>query len=214
MAIGLAVMLTGMAFMGYGTLRNARLRESATIVSGAIRIAYTHANRTSKPTRVVLDFDNNTVSIEESDGRMLVQRGDRTGGAEGSTEAEREAVEAASEILEGPRAPRANFKPVSLPEFEGEKPGVRKLPSGIVLRQLEVGYDEDPITSERGYLYFWPGGQTQRAAVLVAEGTEPKPDDIFTISVAPLTGKVSIELGEHEMPRPRTEEEESERDEQ
>lgn len=211
-AIGLAVLLSGTAFMGLGTLRNARLREAATIVSSAMRIAYTHANRSSKPTRVVFNFQTGSISIEQSEGRMLLQRGDKSGGAEASTEAEREAAADAESILKGPRAPRAQFKRVDLNEFGDDTPGLRKMPSGIVLRQVEVEYEENVIDSERAYLYFWPGGQTQRAAVQVAKENNEEASAIFTVSIAPLTGKVSIELGDQELPRPRTEEEASERE--
>jgi general secretion pathway protein H len=185
-------------------------------VVSAIRIAYNHANATSRPTRLVFDFESRTISIEESTGRMLLKSGDITGGAAAATDVEKAVVAESEEILEGPRAARPQFTPVGKIlgfEYDEEKErGMKRLADGIFFRQLEVQHEDSAATEGRVYLYFWPGGQTELAAIQIQKGEgDVDDDDIITITVAPLTGKTVIRGGPIDMPRPRTDEDLSER---
>jgi general secretion pathway protein H len=222
-AIALVALLAGGMVLGVGAIGNARLRESSTIVAAAVRAAYNHANATSRPTRVVFDFGERTVTIEEAEGKMFLESGDRTGGAAAATDAEREAVAASEEILEGTRAPRPDFKPVTkllgfssdLDESGVQKPvAQRSLSREIYFRSIEVAHDDEPATDERVYLYFWPGGQTESAAIQLQRGveTDVSESDIITVLVSPLTGKVQIVGGERSIERPTDDEEASERE--
>jgi len=214
-AVALAALLSSGVFIGAGGLSSARLRQSSTLVAGAIRVAYTHAGASSRPTRLVFDIEQRTITVEDTEGRMFVQSGDRTGGAAAATDAEQQAVEEAEEILDGRRPERPSFKPVDkLLGFRRDKPGGGKhLAKGIVFRQIEVAHEDDPVTEDRAYLYFWPGGQTELCAVQLAraQGTDVDDKDIITVLVAPLTGKVKVLGGAVEMPRPMSDEELSER---
>ena len=209
--LAIIALMAGGAFMGLGALSSARLRESSTQVSGAIKLAYNHANATSRPTRLVFDFESKTIAIEDSEGRMLVQSGDRTGGAAAATELERELQEESEAIIEGPRAPRPSFSPVQkilgFEHDDGES--FKRLREGVGFRLIEVAHEDEPITEGRAYLYFWPGGMTQNAAVQIQKDGD---DDIITITVSPLTGKTRILDGAVEMPRPRGDAEASERE--
>src|SRR5262249_40075854 len=73
---------------------------------------------------------------------------------------------------------------------------------------------EMPETQGRSYLYFWPGGQTERAAIQLLKGSPtltPNDRDVMTILVSPLTGKATIKWGRVPRPRPRDDVSESER---
>src|SRR5262245_48819936 len=104
-------MLAGATILGMGFVGSSRLKRSSTMIAGAIRIAYAHANATSKPVRLVFDFENRLVILEEGSSQHLMVRGEKTGGAQAATETERLGQEEAEKILKGPRAPRAEFKP-------------------------------------------------------------------------------------------------------
>ncbi|HHH30802.1 MAG TPA: type II secretion system protein [Polyangiaceae bacterium] len=224
--IAIVAMATAGILFGVSTLSSARLRESAVLVASAIRMGYNHANAKSRTTRMVLTFgesDPNAknsprITLEDSPGRLFLQSGDRTGGAAAATEAEAAAIEAAEEILEGPRKARPSFSPIKdLLGFEHENPSLppatKLLGSGIYFRQVEVEHEEDPIFEDRAYVYFFPGGMAERAHVQIQKGSGDADDaDIMTISVAPLTGKVEVLSGAVDLPRPLTEEDLSERE--
>jgi general secretion pathway protein H len=214
-AVALVAMLSVGMFMGLGGLSTARLRQSSTSIVNAIRLAYNHANATSRPTRLVFDFEARTISIEDSPGRMLVQSGDRTGGAEAATDIERAVVAESEKILDGPRAPRASFAPVGkILGFEyDEQVGTaqKHLGEGIFFRQIEVGHEDVAVTEDRVYLYFWPGGQTERASIQIQKGKgDADDDDVLSIIVSPLTGKTQIVSGRRDMVRVRSDEESTE----
>jgi general secretion pathway protein H len=212
-ALGIVGLMFGGVLVGLGSLSTARLKEATSLVAGAVRTAYDHANATSRPTRLVFDFAQRIIAIEDSEGAMLVRGGVRTGGAAAATEAELEAIAAAEAIVKGPRAPRAEFKPA---QVLGVGPGesvARELPSGIFFRQVEVAREEEAAREGRAYLYFWPGGQTERASIQLQKGFEAARDaDVMTLLVAPLTGKVRVASGAVGVARPRDEAEASERE--
>jgi general secretion pathway protein H len=214
--VGIVTLLAGTAIMGMGALQGARLKRSSVIIASAVRTAYAHANATSKTVRLAFDFEQRLVVLEESSNAMLLVRGDKTGGAADATEAEQAARAAAEAVTSGPRVARPQFAPAKALGFDPDQgaPG-KELEAGVRFLQIEAAHQDDPATSDRAYLYFWPGGQTERAAIQIArapEGEKPDDDDVLTILVSPLTGKTEIVRGPVEMRKPRTEQEESERE--
>ncbi|MFO0759913.1 MAG: prepilin-type cleavage/methylation domain-containing protein [Byssovorax sp.] len=228
-AVAIIGLVTGLGAASLNMVGGARLRKSAVTVASAVRVAYGRANATSKVVRLVFDLDKQVVQLEEespmSRGQMKIVKNDMTGGAAAATEAERKAVEDADQIMKGPRAPRPTFQPVSTFGFDVGKGQVGKeLERGIRFLQVETGHQDDVVVSGRTYLYFWPGGITERAAIQLGifsgtfgltgtTGTSALvPDtDVLTIVVSPLTGKAELRKGRANMPRPRDDIEGSER---
>lgn len=208
-------LISGMAILGIGAATSARLKRGATMVAGAVRVAYAHANAQSKPVRLVFDFEERAIVLEESTSALLIEKNDRTGGAAAATEAERAAVEAAEAILKGPRAPRPAFRPTKAFGFNPDTDrGGKELPSGVRFLQVETSHHDEPEVEGRAYLYFWPGGQTERAAIQLKLSSAAREDEdsVMTVLVSPLTGKTELKRGKASMPRPRDDAEESERE--
>ncbi|WP_437743412.1 prepilin-type N-terminal cleavage/methylation domain-containing protein [Sorangium sp. So ce302] len=206
-------LISGSVMLGMGAVTSARLKRSAALLAGAVRVAYAHANAKSKPVRLVFDFEERMIVLEESAGDLLVERNDRAGGAAAATEAEKAATAEAEAILKGPRAPRPSFEPAKAYGFNPEKdrPG-KELSSGVRFLQVETGHQDEPVTEGRAYLYFWPGGQTEHAAIQLSLGGGETEDAVMTVLVSPLTGKTDIRKGKASMPRPRDDAEASERE--
>ena len=188
-----------MVVAGMGAATNARLKGATTIVAAAIRSAYTRSSAVAKPHRVVFDFKESKVWIEEGAGNLLVTNADvsNAGGADPATEAERKAIEQTDKILRGPRPPKTSFKPVkgiSVVEEDGVKIG-RSLGARIRFREILVSHQVDAVRDGRAYLYTWPGGATELAYIQLAKGEQPSSDDTMTLFVHPLTGKVKIVAG-------------------
>ena len=216
--ISLAIigLIAGIGILGIGAQKSARMRGSAVLIAGAVRTAYAHASGISKPLRLVIDLTDGQIILEESSSLLAIVKNDRTGGAAAATEAERLAVEEAESILKGPRPPRPSFTPTKAFGFQPEKGKQGKtIASGVRIVQIETGHDREPQTTGRSYIYFWPGGQTERAAIQLTtapKDEEPTERNSMTVLVSPLTGKTEIKRGLLKMLRPRDEKEESERD--
>ncbi len=212
--LALVALILGSVMVGSGQLGSARLRHSSTMIAGAIRVAYSRATSTSKTVRLVMDFTDNAIWLEEGNQPHLVQSKDMTGGAAAATEAEQAALEESSRILKGPQAPRTNFTEIDAMGVAVSEPGKghKPLDRGIRFRQVQTAHDDEPRREGRAYLYFWPGGQTERAAIQLKAGDGDDESGVVTLLVSPLTGKVTIKDGAHDLVMPTDDREASERE--
>jgi len=193
---------------GTGQLGGARLKHAATAISGAVKVSYTRATATSKSLRLVFDFEKNAIWLEEGDAPMLVQAKDLSGsgGADPATDAEKLALAEGADILQGPKVARPHFHPIAgitmtADQITADKDGAPegkgpiKLPRGITFREIQTGHDDVPRDKGRAYLYFWPGGLTERASIQLRIGDSTDDGDTMTLVLSPLTGKVSVKNG-------------------
>jgi general secretion pathway protein H len=192
--IAIVAIVMGVAVSGSMQLPSARLRRTATMITSAIKVGYTRATATSRNLRLVMDLDKQKVWLEESEVPMLVQSKDKTGtgGADPVTQAERAALEEGGKLVKGP--------PIAKPRFTG-KDG-KPLPRGIGFRQVQAAHDDSPRTAGRAYLYFWPGGLTERAAIQIRIGESDEDYQTLTLLVSPLTGKVTVKGGQVDLQLP------------
>jgi len=213
----LVAFVVGAVVMGTGQLSGARLKQTATSLTGAIRVGYTRATATSKSLRLAFDLDTQTMWLEEASSPMLVQSGDKTGtgGADPMTAAEKEAVAEGEKML-SPKviAPRSHFRPIEsqgVADSDGAK-GPKHLARGITFREVQTAHDETPRTNGRAYLYFWPGGLTERASIQLRVGSSIRDNETLTLVVSPLTGKVTIKDGPVALTKPDDDNAASERE--
>lgn len=211
----IAVITAGL-FFGSGMFSSSRQRAAATMIISGVRLGLTRANATGRPVRMVFDIGENRVMLEETAGRMLrVREEDNTGGgAEPATEAEKKARAEADRIVEGVNKARPVFSPVKQFGFDGDDPGAgHELGKGIAFVQVQTEHDELPRKEGRAYLYFWPGGGTERASIQIRKQGADDEDDGLTVTVSRLTGRARIERGAVDLPEPRADGEYSEREE-
>jgi general secretion pathway protein H len=214
--MAIVALIMGAVVLGSGQLSSSRLRHSSTMIAGAIRIGFARASSTSKSVRLVMDFAENEIWLEEGDQPMLVQSKDMTGtgGAAAATGAEKLAIEEGGRIIKGPTAPRTSFREIDAMGLAASTPGKghKALERGIKLRQVQTGHDESARTEGRAYLYFWPGGQTERASIQLKVGEANEEKDAISLLVAPLTGKVTVKDGATPLPKPIDDKEASDRE--
>jgi general secretion pathway protein H len=214
--LALIALITSAVVIGTGQLGSSRLRHSSTMIVGAVRVGFTRATSTSKPVRLVMDFEKSEIWLEEGDQPMLVQSKDTsgTGGASAATLSEKEALEESSRILKGPTPPRPSFTEIDPMGLVASEPGKghKPLERGITFRQVQTGHDDKARTEGRAYLYFWPGGQTERASIQLRVGESKDEHDAVTLLVQPLTGKVTVKDGAVDLPTPQDDKEASERE--
>lgn len=204
MAIAISL-VGGMAFAGT-QIQRSRLKASASKVANAMRVGYQRAASSGNDLRLVVDADQNQIWLEESHDKMLLQSKDEagTGGADPATTGEKLALAEATRVTQGPQAPRASFAPVA-----GAAGEPQALQPGIVVHAVDAAHEDKPRTTGRAYVYFF-GSQAERASVqLKIKGSEDE-KDIFSVVLAPLTGKPSIAEGPVPVPHPRDDAEASE----
>lgn len=205
--------LTGMVMSGSGALGGMRMRAAASLVTSSVRTALTRANSMGHPVRLVFDLEGGRIRLEETRDPMLrVRSADEgaKGGAQAATEAEKAAAEYARDIVQGPRAPTAGFSPVPGYSGDGDAALGRELGPGIRYYQVQTEHDVEPRTEGQAYLYFWPGGGTERASIQLS-----RPGDTtgLTILVSALTGRTRLARGRIELEEGRRELDFQEREE-
>lgn len=196
--VALVALVTAGVASGSGLFGSTRMRSASMLILSAIRVGMTHANTTGLPTRLVLDLEGRRVWLEETQGRMLRRLGDDEGdpsaGAAAATDAERAATEEAQRVVDGPREPPPQFVAVEKGVFQG-----RELGRDIQFKYVQTEHDVDPRVEGRAYLYFWPGGGTEKAIIVL---TRPGDDEGLSIVVSALTGRAQIVRGTLEYDEP------------
>lgn len=214
--LALMALILGAVMVGGGQLGSSKMRHSATMIAGAVRVGFSGATARSKTVRLVMDFNDNAIWLEEGDQPHLVQSKDLSGagGAAAATEAERQATEESGRILKGPTAPKTAFKEIDPMGVVSSEPGKvhKPLESGVKFRQVQTAHDDEPRKEGRAYLYFWPGGQTERAMIQLQQKGSEDDKNTMTLVVAPLTGKVTIKDGALDFTKPSDDKEASERE--
>jgi len=211
--IALIAVLGGTVLMGPGMLEGSRLKSAATLIVSGVRLGLARASTTGRPTRLAFDLDNGNLTLEEADTSVLLREHtkDSSSGSAPATALEKTAQAESDRILQGPHAPRATFHAV--PGFNAsadQKGPSRSLGSGVQFISVQTEHDDDPRSSGRAYLYFFPGGTTERASVQLKRRGD---DGGLTVSISGLTGRAKIERGRVDLPAPRGDGEASERDE-
>lgn len=210
--VALIALLTATLIFGSGMFTGANRRGAATLIVVGVRKGLAQANATGKPVRLTLDLDNRRVVLEESSSREALRKSDAQEEEErieleeesaddaavsGTGEAMLADAEAmAEQILSGKAGTGSQFSPVDTLGQDGDSPG-RELGRGVRFVKVQTEHDEDPITSGLAYIYFWPGGVTERAVVQIARESD---EDGVTVVISPLTGRAEIQKGFVELP--------------
>jgi general secretion pathway protein H len=213
--LAIMAIFVGVAVSGSMQLPSERLHRSTTMIISAIKVAYTRATATSRDLRLVMDLDQKKIWLEESDAPMLTQAKDKsaTGGADPMNQLELAAIAEGTRIMKGPPIPKPRFHPIEAYGFgdtESRKGG-KPLQRDITFRSVQTTHDDSARTSGRAYLYFWPGGRTERAAIQLRIGDSEDDGRIMTLLVSPLTGKVTLKGGAAELVVPTDDAQSSER---
>ena len=209
--VALIAVVTGLAMMGGSVADGARLKHSAVMIAGAVRIAYGHANATSKVVRLVFDIDARTVSIEEASSDL------------------------SSRATTSPAAPRRRPKPRRRPRRSRTRSSRARARRGRCSRrsrrrggipdkdksgrELEKNIRSSrsrPVTpicrEDRPRLPLLLAWRPDRARGDPDHDQEQHIDaDALTILISPLTGKTDLRRGRLTMPRPRDDVDASER---
>lgn len=204
--ISIALVMLGLmiavAVPSLNAVTGARLKESTNIMSGAIRDTFARSALSGRSARLVLDLEENSWWVEETEGvarvKSIKERADRDGKVH---------LDAADERLEGieldttdakEQAKLALFTGPAFKPVEGEWGQHQKLPAEVRFKQVWIEHLDEPVRGGSTALYFYPGGYTEEALITLTDDDDGQ--RTFTLAVQSLTGEVFVEDEEPRIP--------------
>lgn len=200
-ALAIAALLVAVAIPAVASITRAQLRQKSGQLASGVRALYGQSAISGKSCRLAIDLDERSYQAECAKGSVRLgaelersrngarepSRTDellaRAGNDRGALSAEdRERIALAEK---GAFAPSKEIPKTTLG-------------SAVRFQKVWVSHQEEPYTAGTAYLYFWPTGQTEGASIQLAQG-----DDLYTLLVSPLTGRVRIVAGAASAPGER-----------
>ena len=184
-ALAVAGLMLAVAIPAMSAVTRAQLRQRTGQLAGAIRSLYGSAAIAGHTCRLAFDLDANAYWSECAKNSVrLAREGERSqNGARipdreesletrpGMTDEDREKLELAQ---------KSAFKPSNdVPKTE--------LGGSVRFTDVWVQHQPERYSTGKAYLYFWSSGLTEDASIHLAQG-----DDVFSLIVSPLTGRVRI----------------------
>jgi general secretion pathway protein H len=203
--ITIALLIVGLlvfvAVPSIEALAGVRAREEAGRISGAVRYMYGHSALIGKVCRLVFDIDGRAWWAECTQDRFTVgAEPERSRDGKPVVEETRPrtwtANTSASLIDEGKALQAEIEKEAEFSSFKSDEVEQRSLPNGANL-EVWVSHQTERYTSGKAYLYFFPQGHTEKAHIYVKSDG----DDVYTLVVSPLNGKVKVVPEELDDPR-------------
>ncbi|MEM7609056.1 MAG: hypothetical protein AAF411_27220 [Myxococcota bacterium] len=207
-AIG-AIIIAGAA-SGIGAINRTNLRAASTTLGAAARFSFHRAVSAGKTVRIALDFNANTISLEEAHGDITIESEEDDDDDEGDDDGARDPWVNARARLEGSigaNLGRASFSVISEQTDEDGDGRVQRTPidrfqprplEGVVIHRLISPHELEPRKEGTGYIYFFPSGRAENAVVQFMNSDEI----IYSVEIEALTGKPEIynyEFGEEDL---------------
>ncbi len=191
--IGVALCVAGLmlavAIPALSAVTRAALRQKSGQLAGGIRALYGASAIAGHSCRLVLDLDANTYWSECAKGSVrLAREGERSqNGARLATKEEELVQEAAGrEGLSEEDRERLVLAQKSAFAESNDIPKT-ELGSSVKFTDAWVQHQPERYTTGKAFIYFWPSGLTEEASIHLAQG-----DDVFSLLVSPLTGRVKV----------------------
>lgn len=184
----IAVVVTGATF-GLGAITRTRLRSSAFKVMSAAHFAYNRSLTQGTTTRLLFDFEKNTMAVEETDTPVTLATNEQLDSDTGQAVDPWDLAKARLEEPLSPVEPSSPFQPITnqdgkvLERYKG-----KPLADGVSVHALITPHETDARTEGEGAVYFFPGGLTEHAVIQLSDSSET----VYSIEIHPLTGNARI----------------------
>lgn len=173
----------------------ADLRKSVQQLAGAIRYMYGRSALSGNTCRIVMDLGAEGDEEDEgphgewwaecAEGKVTLARDAR----------EEEEEKPQDEVSEEERVRQQILRKAQFSSFTSRDIERVRL-SGLGFESVWVSHLRDKVESGRAYLYFFPMGYTEDAVIALSDG-----DDVYSIKVRGLSGRVTVVKGPVEVPR-------------
>lgn len=214
-ALVIAAVLFSAVVVSVGAITGTKAKASAAELAGVIRSLYDTAALSGKTCRLVFEIpdpksdDRTRYHAECAEGSVTTAR-DRDSAIKDENRARDDEKRAGKDERRNFRSDTRgtpNMQDLMEQEqhrveqtaryssYTGEEITPRELPSSVSL-SVWTRQQKTAVDSGVAYLYFFPQGYTEKAQVYVRQG-----DNVWTLTVSPLTGKVNVVAEELEVPR-------------
>ncbi len=187
-ALCVAGLMLAVAIPALSAVTRAQLRQKTGQLAGGLRALYGAAAIAGHTCRLVFDLDDGAYWSECSKSNVRISReGERSqNGARLATREEELLQETKTEGLS--EEERARLELLQKSAF-APSPDIPRTELGKSVRFTDVWVQHQPerYASGKAFLYFWSSGLTEEASIHLAQG-----DDVFSLLVSPLTGKVKV----------------------
>ena len=187
-ALCVAGLMLAVAIPALSAVTRAQLRQKTGQLAGGLRALYGAAAIAGHTCRLVFDLDDGAYWSECSKSNVRISReGERSqNGARVATREEELLQETKTEGLS--EEERARLELLQKSAF-APSPDIPRTELGKSVRFTDVWVQHQPerYASGKAFLYFWSSGLTEEASIPLAQG-----DDVFSLLVSPLTGKVKV----------------------
>jgi general secretion pathway protein H len=187
-ALCVAGLMLAVAIPALSAVTRAQLRQKTGQLAGGLRALYGAAAIAGHTCRLVFDLDDGAYWSECSKSNVRISReGERSqNGARVATREEELLQETKTEGLS--EEERARLELLQKSAF-APSPDIPRTELGKSVRFTDVWVQHQPerYASGKAFLYFWSSGLTEEASIHLAQG-----DDVFSLLVSPLTGKVKV----------------------
>ncbi|GAO02521.1 type II secretion system protein [Anaeromyxobacter sp. PSR-1] len=183
--IGVIGLLAAMVVPAAESATGANARKAAGELSGAMRYLYDTAALRNATCRIALDLGQRSWWAECAPGAVGIS--DPARPQDDAALAKRFPDEKDEEI-------RRLLARSTFGKFEDRLVGERKLPGSTGFGPVHVEGRRDAIEQGLAYVYFFPGGQAQRAWVPVVDRS-----NVYTVVTEPFTGRSRVVPGKVEV---------------
>lgn len=196
-ALAIAGLLVSVAIPAIGNVTRADLRQKAGQLAGAVRSMYGATALAGKSCRLVFDLDAGTYQSECAKGTITLSReGERSrnGTREESKEEELLSASKGKESLSDEDKARIELLQKSAFQPSHDVPPTQ-LGQTVHFDGIWVQHQPERYVAGKAFLYFWPSGLTEGAAIQIEQG-----EDVMSLIVSPLTGRVRVVSGREDAP--------------
>ena len=192
-ALAIVAGLIALAVPTISSVARVQLRQRTGQLAGGVRSLYGASAVGGRSCRLVMDLDASAYWSECAQSAVrLASDGERARG--GAREASREEELLASVAQRGDALSDEERTRAELARKSAFAP-TRDIPktalgSSVRFAAVWVSHQPERYVAGKAFLYFWPSGLTETASIQLAQG-----DDVNTLLVEPLTGKVRIASG-------------------
>ncbi|HZH77310.1 MAG TPA: type II secretion system protein [Archangium sp.] len=216
-SLGIAAVLFAAVTLSVGAITGAKAKSSAAELAGVIRSLYDTAALTGKTCRLVFELADPKAEDAASNYRAECAAGSVTTSRDRDEMLNEDRKELEDAKRNAGRDTRRNFtrgpgdepgldelmaqeegrveNAARFSAFTAEEVKPRAMPDGVTV-SVWTRHQREAVEKGVAYLYFFPQGYTEKAHVYVRQG-----DNVWTLTIAPLTGKVTIVGEALEVPR-------------